>query len=158
MMSNTSHPKKKVHKCLKVPATGPLYSSTVAIWLCLGNKTIWLGLETMVLWVKGGLAYGDTWESPVGQWAWPWENKKSGGKTSITTANSIVVCWGAGSDGYCCNRLYLWSSITAYAQGRTGHLCVLENHTTAGTPGWQAAATQSSSVFCFFSLFHTPDQ
>lgn len=39
------------------------------------------------------------------------------------------------------------------------HLCVLENHRTAGTPARLATASQSSPVFFVFSpviLFHTP--
>ncbi|KAL7385027.1 hypothetical protein ABVT39_013874 [Epinephelus coioides] len=45
--------------------------------------------------------------------------RKRKGKKSIATANSVVVRWGAGSGGYCCDRLYLCSRITAYADSQS---------------------------------------
>ena len=51
-----------------------------------------------------------------------------GGKISITTANGVVVRWGAGLDGYCCDRLYLCSCITADAGSQSHFIHVGKSH------------------------------
>jgi len=56
--------------------------------------------------------------------------------------------------------LVLREKLSPHRQGWTGHLCDLENHRTAGTPGRPAADHTSRSHHLFFPpanlLFHTP--